>query len=1001
LTSTAPVHRFEVSWDVCGRAGAVHDALVARAARAAEIFGDRYVLVGPWRLRSPQVAKEFEEERGFASYTSACRALGVPVRVGRWKVAGRPRAILVDGSGLSTRRDDLLTRLWDSHRVDSFGADDASSEPVLFGMAAGLAIDRYVEEFVRPASGVGVVVAADWTAGAALLDAAARAPDLGTVFVVHTTVVGGAIAAEGGDVPLELATRGPEGLAAERGLRTRHSLEAACVRSADAVVAVGDAIEGELVAIHERAPFLVHGRESEADALEPAVVEVRRRSADRARGAYVVADATAATTVSRVVGLSPAARRLAYDVKRLATNLAWCYDEAACDVLSALDPDAWSEGRCEPVGQLIDAPAERLEALAGDASFTTRLAAALSRLDASTAGTSGSDAGPVARPNPIAYFCAEFGLHASLPVYSGGLGILAGDHVKAASDLHLAFVGVGLFYRHGYVRQWINEAGDQVPLAVDNDPRRMPMELVMGDDGRPVTVSVELPGTTVVLAAWRVRVGRVSVLLLDADVPDNRPEDRAATARLYGGDTQTRLRQEFLLGVGGVRMLERLGVRPSAIHLNEGHAAFAPLEVAAALRRREGLSFDDALARVRAMTCFTTHTPVPAGHDRFDLKLVRRHFADTETWLGTPYDAFVALGCVPGDAETFNMTWLGLHVSSIHNAVSKIHGRVSRRLLGPAFPGVAEDRVPVTSVTNGVHLPTWTAPEVAHLLGAVGRPVTGRDFAANARGLDAAALWSVRRELKQRLFARVRADVERGADRRREDGDRTAKVLGGLDERALVVGFARRFATYKRADLLLEEAARLGALAARADRPVLFLYAGKAHPNDAAGLALVRKVIEATRTDALLGRVLFLEDYDAALARYLVQGVDVWLNTPLRGMEASGTSGMKAAANGALNLSVRDGWWDEAFDGTNGFAIGAGPEGAGGEEGPKDREALLVALEREVAPLFFERDAAGVPVKWLERVKASLATIPPVFDAVRMVGEYDALAYRRGAAGGG
>ena len=694
------------------------------------------------------------------------------------------------------------------------------------------------------------------------------------------------------------------------------------------------------------------------------------------------------------LGLSPRARRLAFDLRRLASNLAWASDAGALEVFADLDPVAWSRGRHDPVGQLIDAPVERLEALAVDASHLERLARALDRLDASVSGTPGDADGPIARPDPVAYFCAEFGLHASLPVYSGGLGILAGDHVKAASDRGLALVGIGLFYRHGYVRQWINESGDQVPLAVDNDPRRLPMELVVDANGRPVTVAIELPGTTIVLAAWRVRVGRVSVLLLDADVPENRPEDRAATARLYGGDTETRLRQEILLGIGGVRMLDRLGIAPAALHMNEGHAAFAPLERASQLVRREGLSFDAALARVRAGTIFTTHTPVPAGHDRFELRLLRRYFADVETWLGTSYETFLDLGRTARDRATFNMTWLGLRGSSVHNGVSRLHGRVSRRLLADAFPGVAEDAVPVTSVTNGVHLPTWTAPEIATLLGVDGRPVTGADFAARGRAIPSEALWSARRVLRLRLLDRVLLDVERSAARRREKPHRTDRVLSGLDEDALLVGFARRFATYKRADLLMRDVERFARLASLTDRPIRFLFAGKAHPNDKAGLALVRKVVEATRGDAMLGKVIFLEDYDAALARFLVQGADVWLNTPLRGLEASGTSGMKAAANGVLNLSVRDGWWDEAFDGSNGFAIGAGPGGAGDDEDAKDHAALATALEHEVAPLYFDRDEAGVPERWLERVKACLATIPPVFDAARMVGEYDALAYR-------
>jgi starch phosphorylase len=571
--------------------------------------------------------------------------------------------------------------------------------------------------------------------------------------------------------------------------------------------------------------------------------------------------------------------------------------------------------------------------------------------------------------------------------------VLAGDHLKAASDLAFPLVGVGLFYRKGYLRQRVSVLGDQIPLPVENEPRDLPMDLVRDATGRPLTVLLDMPGTRLTLVAWRVMVGRVPLYLLDADLPENRPEDRAITHQLYGGDQEHRLRQEIVLGKGGMRLLHRLGIEPSAVHLNEGHAAFAPLERASRLVHQAGLTFDEAVEIVRASTAFTTHTPVPAGHDRFPEALLRRYFSDSAAWVGLPWERFLALGQA-GAERDFNMTYLGLRVSAVHNGVSRLHGAVSRRLLGPFWPGLLEEEVPVGSVTNGVHLPTWTAAPIQRLLGVADRPVAGGDFAARAEAVDGPSLWSARRDARRRMLAEVARFLHASCDERHEPADVRERLLAGLSPDALLVGFARRFATYKRADLLLRDLQRFERLVGRADRPIRIFYAGKAHPHDAAGQDLLRKIVQATRSPALLGKVYFLDDYDMELARRLVQGVDVWLNTPVRGMEASGTSGMKATANGAIHLSVRDGWWDEGFDPANGWAIGEGPGASTREvEDDLDAAALYRLLEEEVLPAFFDRDEHGVPHRWLQRVRRSLATLPPVFDARRMVGEYGQVAY--------
>jgi starch phosphorylase len=576
---------------------------------------------------------------------------------------------------------------------------------------------------------------------------------------------------------------------------------------------------------------------------------------------------------------------------------------------------------------------------------------------------------------PVAYFCAEFGVHESLRIYSGGLGTLAGDHLKSASDLGLPLVGVGLFYRSGYVEQRMTAAGDQIGGEATNDPRDHPLELVLGPNGEPVEVEIGLPSSTLWLRAWKATVGRVSLYLLDSDVERNRAEDRGITRQLYGGDHETRLKQEIALGRGGARLLAKLGIEPAVWHLNEGHAAFVGPERAGRMVRELGLTFDEAREIVRASTLFTTHTPVPAGHDRFGEDLMRRYFSDSPAAFGVPWDRFYELGLGEEDRASFNMTYLAIAFASFVNGVSKLHGQTSRRLLRPYWPRLLEGETPVASVTNGVHLATWTDPAIAK--------------AKDARGLFAA-----RHEAKRRMLDRMRASLEKSFIQRGDSPALLGRMLEGLDPEALWIGFARRFAPYKRAMLLFRDVSRLARMLGDADRPVRIVLGGKAHPHDQHGLEILKRVTQASRNDPLLGRVFFLEDYDLDLARVLVQGADVWLNTPVRPLEASGTSGMKAAANGALNLSVLDGWWIEACDGKNGWAIGEGRAHATPElQDELDGEHLYRLLEEEVVPLYFRRDEAGLPAGWLERVRHDLATIPPVFNTDRMVTEYKDRAY--------
>ncbi len=594
----------------------------------------------------------------------------------------------------------------------------------------------------------------------------------------------------------------------------------------------------------------------------------------------------------------------------------------------------------------------------------------------------------------VAYFSAEFGLHQSLPLYAGGLGFLAGDHLKECSDLHVPLVGVGLLYGEGYLRQRIGTDGGQEDAPDLLDRESAPIAPVTGPDGEPLAVTVDLEGSPCEVRAWRAAVGRVPLYLLDTDHPGNPPAFRAITRRLYAGDCALRLRQEVVLGVGGWRMLQALGLGDAAVHLNEGHPAFALLEL---LRERvaAGAPFDKAVREVRARSVFTTHTPVPAGFDVYDDALVESVLGAYPGALGLSREEFLGLGRHPGaPGDGFNMAMLALRLSGSANAVSERHGAVSRSLFASLWPELEPAAVPVGAITNGVHLPTWLDPLLAALLDRHLSPVCPgwreeHDLEAVwglVDGIPDRALWEVHLALKARLAARLR-EARRRAFAAGDAGP-AALAAGGalLDPEVLTIGFARRFSTYKRADLIFTDPARLRRILTDPERPVQLVFAGKAHPADEAGRRVLRRVHGFARDPAFEGRIAFMEDYGAASAPDLVRGVDVWLNTPVPPLEASGTSGMKAAMNGVVNCSVLDGWWLEGYDGGNGWAFGGGePEG---DRAAADADAVYDLLETAIAPRYYERGPDGVPHAWVALMKASIRTCAPRFSARRMVKEY-------------
>ena len=1255
---------FEVSWEVCNKVGGIHTVVSTKAKTLVQRFGDEYVAIGPWLLGKRESSDQFEEEGDFGEFTESCRELGIPVRVGRWRIPGRPRTILVEFTGLYAKKNDILARLWEHSGVDSITGSWDYDEPVIFGWAAGMVIERWCQEFVSRGSGQAVAQFHEWMTGSGLLYLQDKLPAVGTVFTTHATILGRSISHGGKEPAAGLAGRTPDQAAADVGVRSKHSMESACAQRADVFTTVSEitAREAELLLGRKAEPLLPNGidlavadeiagsagrdevrarlarvaerflgesvassaflsisgryefhnkgidlllealakvntrpgkpivlfltvpsgqsglcpglreRLESASAAhasplglsthnlidpehDPVQLAAKRLGLDnragsrvkvlqipiylqrgdelfdlpyeavlramdwslfpsfyepwgytpeeslavgvptvttdlagfglwaqsekltRADGVWVLersklTDEQAADELSRWIeqflaeeigraGTAEVCRRTArktawsdlvqryyeaFDgslarakarseehplprfrkrvampvapgpegkkprlypfevsstlpkelagLERLARNFCWSWDPEGATLFEEISPVGWASSGHNPVLFLRLVFPEDLAAKARDAAYVEKLGRVLARIERCLAAKPSQRFGAISAQHPVAYFCAEFGLHESLRIYSGGLGVLAGDHLKSASDIGLPLVGVGLFYRGGYLRQKLTAHGEQIALEADNDPRNLPLELVRDEQGKVLEITLELPSAKLALRAWRARVGRVDLYLLDANVEKNRPEDRAITHQLYGGDHESRLRQELVLGRGGVKLLAALGLEPSVFHINEGHAAFLVLSRVGRLIREHGFTFEEARELVRATTVFTTHTPVPAGHDRFSEDLMRRYFSDVESWLGVTWERFLNLGREEDGKGEFNMTYLALSFAGFANGVSQLHGEVSKDLLRTYWPRLLHSEVPVSAVTNGVHLASWMHRDVQRLLGVADRPIRDADVAAKAASVDLAALWSVRKAQRARLVARARESLERSFADRHDSPRLLSRMLEGLDENALLVGFARRFAPYKRAGLVFRDLDSLRALVARTDRPVRFFFAGKAHPRDGDGLKILREIVELTRRDEFAGRVFFLEDYDIDLARALVQGVDVWLNNPVRTLEASGTSGMKVAANGGLNLSISDGWWVEGYDGRNGWTIGEGRVWTSPElQDEIDSRSIGRLLQEEVAPLFFERDADGLPRRWLEMCVRSLATIPPVFSTDRMVSEYRDRAY--------
>lgn len=686
----------------------------------------------------------------------------------------------------------------------------------------------------------------------------------------------------------------------------------------------------------------------------------------------------------------------------ITSNLWWTWQPQLAPLFQSLNPRAYESANQNPIVALRTCKAARRRALEADPQFVQFVGRAHRELrEYLRARTWYAKTHRTQANANVAYFCMEYAVHESLPLYAGGLGVLAGDHLKSASDLGLPFVAVGIYWKRGYGRQRINSAGKQVSGEQLIKPEDTPFSEVRKSGGRPWRLRLAMGSNRVTVRAWRADVGRVPLYLLDTDMPANKPRDRKLTHTLYSGDRDTRIRQEILLGIGGWQLLRALKIPVGACHLNEGHAAFLSLERIAERMKDCGETFAQALRYVRNTSVFTTHTPVPAGNEEFDPALVDHYLSTYQRELKLDHEAFHNLARVKPDnaKENFGMTPLALRTSRYANGVAKLHGEIARKMWSGIFPNKKTSAVPIGHVTNGIHLKTWLHPAMNELL----REHLGENWAENqdknatwkrATRIPNEALWNLHAQFKSELIEFCRQRIERQLRRDPVRGIKLSDVKNILDPNALTIGFARRFATYKRATLIFSDPARLAKILNDKKTPVQLIFAGKAHPADTEGQAFVAEVVRFSRMPRFRNRVVFLEDYDMNVARHMVAGVDVWLNNPKRPHEASGTSGMKPALHGGLNLSILDGWWPEGFNGKNGWKIGAGQDHRGTtKDDQRDVASLYKTLEKEVVPLYFKRANGDTPTDWLARMKNAIQTIPPVFNSHRQVRQYLAKYY--------
>ena len=689
-------------------------------------------------------------------------------------------------------------------------------------------------------------------------------------------------------------------------------------------------------------------------------------------------------------------------LQEIANNLWWSWNSEFLRLFKKIDNDLWETVDKNPVKFLKRVSQEKIEEAARDDKFIKEYNKVVKNFDdyMTSKDTWFNKKYPNNKNDLIAYFSAEYGLDETIPIYSGGLGILSGDHLKSASDLGIPLVGVGLLYKHGYFNQKIEGTGNQVSEYNDIDLENLPINPVKNEKGEDLIIYVKFPKRKLYLKVWQINVGRVKLYLLDSDIENNNPEDRDVTARLYGGDQEMRIRQEIVLGMTGVELLKVLGINPTIYHINEGHSAFLTLELIKNIIEEKHVSFEVAKDIISAKTVFTTHTPVPAGNDVFPVELVEKYFKDFWRFFGIDREEFLKLGMKPGEKleEGFNMGILALKIAGKKNGVSKLHGAVSRELFGEVWPNIAANESPITYVTNGIHTCSWLAPKLKDLFNEYLSTQTTPYWQdkiyldetwKRVKNIPNEKLWEVHQERKGKLIEFIKENTTNRLRRSGVSYEEIREITSGLDKNDLIIGFARRFATYKRATLIFNDLERITQILNDGERPVRLVFAGKAHPADKQGQDLIKYIHELSMKPQFKGKIFLLENYNIAMSRYLVSGVDVWLNTPRRPMEASGTSGQKASVNGVINFSVLDGWWAEGYDQTNGWSIGTDEQyGSQQEQDAADSQSMYRTLEQKIIPMFFDKNKDGISERWVETMKNSIITTGGKYSTARMLVDY-------------
>ncbi|MGN1215363.1 MAG: alpha-glucan family phosphorylase [Candidatus Cryptobacteroides sp.] len=993
-----PDYLFEASWEVCNKVGEISDSLAAKSLRMKEALGRHHILIGPDVWMDTTANPDFTEDKHlYAKWRLQAASEGIRVRVGRWNVPGSPITFLVDYKQFLTKQNDILTEYWLRFGVDSISGNWDYKENVLFGYAAGHVIESFYRFNLCSTDKV-VAQFHQWNAGAGLLYVKSAGLPVATVFTAHTTIIGTCLA--GNYLPQydAMSLTDADAKARQFNLTAQHSLEKASARNADVFTAVSDTVAQECSHFLQRTvdavtpqgggteefkayshaiALLAKARETNPDKYNETPIKYKKMNINNPSWKSVMVTRHLPEALS--------------GLETLSKNLWWCWNESAKSLFESIDPDVWQATNHNPIALLDVVSLKKFKALAKDEVFLGNLRSVLNEFNEYMALKT-------ERKDPlVGYFCMEYGLDTSLKIYSGGLGLLAGDYLKETSDMNVNLVAVGLLYRYGYFTQTITGQGEQVARYDAQDFNRIPAEPVLDAEGNWLTASVAFPGRNIVARIWKVAVGRTDLYLLDTDYEANLEEDRQVTYHLYGGDWENRLKQELLLGIGGIHALRALGINPDIYHCNEGHAAFTGLERLREYVSQDNLDFGEALEIVRASSLFTTHTPVPAGHDAFDEGMLRKYIGHYPQLLKVDWETMMSLGKInPTDPnEQFSMSSLAANCSQNVNGVSKLHGDVSKEIFNDMYPGYLPEELYISYVTNGVHYPTWAAKEWKK----IHSKVFGPEFATHhydkkcfegIYNVPDAEIWETRKALKSKLVKRVKSVISNPSLSNHYSPGQIVAINKNLRDDVLTIGFARRFATYKRGTLLFSDLDRLAEIVNNPERPVQFLFAGKAHPADKAGQDLIKRIIEISKDERFLGKIVFVPGYDISIAKRLVQGVDVWMNNPTRPLEASGTSGEKAAMNGVMHFSVLDGWWVEGYKEGAGWSL---PQERlyddQAHQNELDAATIYSIIENEIAPAYYNVDPkTGYSETWIGYIKNTVAQVACDFTTNRMLTDY-------------